>query len=246
MQLVVGLIYTTRMNTKTIQKNIRLIRRLFEEQANQDDTSLYDELFSEQVQLYGPASGQLVIGLAVLKKIDKGYHRTYPGTQFKIEEIFGYGDKVVARWTGTGRYKEGYKGIKPKKKEFCIWGVSIYRITKGKIQEVRTFWDRLGILEQIGEVHVHTDPVTPGYYADLLKSLGMEKYLEKASLLSLRERECLELLLQGKTAKETAVALDLSHRTVESYFEHIKKKLKCSNKGQLFSTAEVLKKLELL
>ena len=231
---------------KTIQKNIRLVRRLFEEQASRDDISLYDQLFSEEVQLFGPASGQVVKGLQQLKKIDQGYHTDYTGAQFKIESIFGHGNEVVVRWTCRGAYKEGYKGITPKKKEFSIWGLSTYRMAKGKIHEIRQFWDRLGILEQIGEVQVKTDPVKPGYYADLLKGLGMEKYLEKASLLSRRERECLELLLQGKTAKETAAILTLSQRTVESYFENVKKKLKCSNKGQLFSTAEVLKKLELL
>ncbi len=228
------------------QKNIRLVRRLFEEQANHDDTSLYDELISEEAQVYGPASGQVAKGLRVLKKIDQGYNQAYPGKQFEIEKIFEYGDEVFVRWVCRGVYKEGHKTIKPKKKEYCIWGFSIYRIVNGKIHEIRQFWDRLGILEQIGEVKVRPDPVQPGYYAELLKDLGMEKYLEKASLLSQRERDCLELLLQGKTAKETASILKLSSRTVESYFENMKKKLKCTNKGQLFSTAETLKKLELL
>lgn len=241
------------MNPKTIQKNVKLISRIFDEQeslfgeqADRDNTSIYKELASEEVQLYGPASGQVVKGIAALKKLDRGFQQSYPGAKFEVEEIFGHGDEVIVRWTCKGIYKEGYKGISPKKKEFCIWGMTTYRIINGKIQEIRQFWDRLGILEQIGEVQVRTDPVKPGYYSDLLKGLGMEKYLEKASLLSHRERECLELLLQGKTAKETAAFLALSHRTVESYFENIKKKLKCSNKGQLFSTAEVLKKLELL
>ncbi len=234
------------MKTKTVQKNIRLVRRLFEEQASRDDTALYDQIFSEDVELHGPASGQVVVGLFALKKIDQGYHRAYPGAKFELETIFCHGNDVVVRWTCKASYKEGYKGISPKKKEFSICGLSIYHFQKGKIQKIWQFWDRLGILEQIGEVQVHTDPVKPGYYADFLKGLGMEEYLEKASLLSPRERDCLEFLLQGKTAKETAVILALSSRTVESYFETIKKKLKCCNKGELFSTAGILKKLELL
>lgn len=233
------------METTTTQQNIKLVRCLFEKQANRDDTSLYERLFSQTVVLYGPASGQVVKGLAALKKIDQGFHKAYPGAHFEIEEIFEIGDKVIVRWICKAKYKEGYKGIKPKKKECSIWGLSIYRIIKGKIQEIRQFWDRLGILEQIGEIHVHTDPVKPGYYHELLNALGMENYVEKASLLTQRERECLELLLQGKTAKETASALSLSPRTIESYLETTKKKLKCTNKGQLFTTAEVLKKLEL-
>ena len=228
------------------KKNIRLVRRLVEKQASRDDTSLYDQLFSQEVELYGPASGQMIKGLSNLKKIDQGYHKAYPKAKFEIEEIFERGNEVYVRWTCKAAYKEDHKGIKPKKKQFCIWGMSLYRISHGKIEQIRQFWDRLGILEQIGEVRVHTDPVKPGYYTDLLKSLGMEKYAMSASLLSQRERQCLELLLQGKTAKETAAHLGLSRRTVESYFQTIKQKLRCSNKGQLFSIAELLKKLELL
>lgn len=51
--------------------------------------------------------------------------------------------------------------------------------------------------------------------------------------LSPRERECLELLKQGKTAKETAALLGLSRRTIEYYFDNIKDKLNCSSKRAL-------------
>lgn len=229
-----------------VEQNIRLVRRLFEEQASRNDISLYDEIFSEKVVLYGPASDQVVKGLNALKRVDRGYHKAYPGAQFELEEIFGVGDQVIVRWSCRAVYKKGHKGITPKKNEFCIWGLSIYKVRKGKIAEIRQFWDRLGILEQIGEIRVRTDPVEPGYYAEILSALGMENYLEKATLLSSREKECLELLLQGKTAKETAAALHLSPRTVESYFVNLKKKLKCTHKGDLFSAALILKKLELL
>lgn len=234
------------MEAKTVSKHILSVKRLFEEQASRSDVSLYEQLFSEDVELYGPASGQVVKGLAALKKVDQGYYGVYSGTQFKIEEIFEHGDNVVVRWTCKGTYKEGTKGIKPKNEAFCISGIAIYRFANGKIREIRQSWDRLGILEQIGEIRVRTDPVEPGYYAELLRSLGMEKYLEKASVLTRRERQCLELLLQGKTAKETASALKLSPRTVESYFENMKQKLKCHNKGELFSIAQALQRLELL
>ena len=101
-------------------------------------------------------------------------------------------------------------------------------------------------MEQIGEVFLQTDPVQPGYYLGLLKSLGMEQYLEQAPILSQRERQCLRSLLDGKTAKETAVIYKLSSRTIESHYEKIKQKLKCTNKRDLFSVAQMLEKLDLL
>lgn len=117
-----------------------------------------------------------ISGLAETKKIDSSYIEAYPGKKFIIEEIFGYEDRVMIRWVCHGKHKGKYKGIHPKNPEFAIKGLSIYRIVKGKISEVWQYWDRLGLLEQIGEVFLQTDPVEPGYYLGLLKSLGMEQY----------------------------------------------------------------------
>ena len=228
------------------QKNISFVRQFIEEQANQDDTSRYEEFIAPDVLIHGPASGQKIKGLKETRKIDTSYIQAYPQKQFIIEEILSHDDKVFVRWNCKGKHKGKYKGISPRNPEFSIAGHSIYRIHKGKIVEIWQHWDRLGLLEQIGEISVHTDPVEPGYYYDLLKSLGMEKYLEHVHLLTRRERECLRCLLKGKTAKETAAIYKLSPRTVESHFANIKKKLKSANKRDLFDTAQVLEKLDLL
>src|SRR5581483_8932447 len=77
------------------------------------------------------------------------------------------------------------------------------------------------------DFHLKT-PIIPKMESDLhldfLKAIGMEKFAEKGALLSPREKECMKLLLLGKSAKETALLLGLSPRTVEFYFENIRKK----------------------
>ncbi|WP_341755693.1 MULTISPECIES: LuxR C-terminal-related transcriptional regulator [unclassified Candidatus Tisiphia] len=55
--------------------------------------------------------------------------------------------------------------------------------------------------------------------------------------LSKKQQECVFLLLRGKSMKEIATILNLSVRTVESYFAIIKLKLGCSNKSQLIEKA---------
>jgi DNA-binding CsgD family transcriptional regulator len=57
------------------------------------------------------------------------------------------------------------------------------------------------------------------------------------SRLSPREKQCLQLLLEGRSSKETAAILNLSPRTVETYFENLKKKFSCWNKQELFALA---------
>lgn len=51
--------------------------------------------------------------------------------------------------------------------------------------------------------------------------------------LSRREKQCANLLIRGKTAKEIAAQLNLSHRTIEFYIENIKNKLHVSTKSEL-------------
>lgn len=55
--------------------------------------------------------------------------------------------------------------------------------------------------------------------------------------LSSREKQCLSLLTQGKTAKLIADSLGLSTRTVEHYLDNIKAKLKVKSKPELIERA---------
>ncbi len=219
-------------------QNSKLIRRFIEKTVNRDDVPAFKEFISKDVVIHGPGSDQEIHGLAEVQKIDASYNRAYPGKKFEIVEIFSQEDRVFVRWICRGMHK--------KKLDFLVTGFSIYRITKGKISEAWQFWDRLGLLEQIGEIRIRRDPAHPEDYENVVKGLGMEKYLEEASLLTTRERQCLKGLLKGNTAKDTANLYKLSHRTVESYFENLKRKLKCLTKRDLFKMAQELEKLDLL
>jgi DNA-binding CsgD family transcriptional regulator len=57
-----------------------------------------------------------------------------------------------------------------------------------------------------------------------------------------REMQCASLLLQGKTARETAQIINLSSRTVEDYINAIKNKLNCHYKKDLISKLNILNK----
>lgn len=106
------------------------------------------------------------------------------------------------------------------------------------------------LIDLKGEDFFCKDPIHPEVFLEkrkkYYKDLGFAKELEKASHLSLRERQCLKLLLQGKSAKETAKIMKLSFRTVEFYFENIKNKSSCWDKREVFQFAKELEKLGLL
>lgn len=63
----------------------------------------------------------------------------------------------------------------------------------------------------------------------------IKKNLNTVLPLSPREGQCLQLYLEGKSAQATGPILGISQRTVESYFESIKRKLGCRSKAELLS-----------
>jgi DNA-binding NarL/FixJ family response regulator len=59
----------------------------------------------------------------------------------------------------------------------------------------------------------------------------------RKELLTAREREVLRLLAQGNTAKEIALLLKLSPKTVESHKFNLMRKLNVHNTAQLITIA---------
>jgi LuxR family quorum-sensing system transcriptional regulator SolR len=65
----------------------------------------------------------------------------------------------------------------------------------------------------------------------------IESYIgKKSDELTIREKECAKLLMEGYTSKETSRILQVSPRTVEFHIDKLKRKLKCHNKAQLIKT----------
>lgn len=61
--------------------------------------------------------------------------------------------------------------------------------------------------------------------------------MEAVPTLTLREREVLALIVQGKTIKEIAEELFLGFETVHSYTKYLRQKLHCQNTASLVRTA---------
>jgi LuxR family quorum-sensing system transcriptional regulator SolR len=92
--------------------------------------------------------------------------------------------------------------------------------------------EKFSLLEMKGKDFLCQDPICP-----ILSLSARLAYLQALGIgiekLSSRELECLQLLMENKSAQQTADHLELSRRTIESYFENIKSKLGCINKQEI-------------
>lgn len=223
-----------------MKTNIEVIRKFFEGPLDQKSIAKYDIMLTQDIILHGPTSGQEERGLNRLKELDLELANSCHSTKRIINELFAIDDRVIVYWTvyALSRVHEN--------KLLVVSGHSIYRIRENKICEIWQSWDKITFLDQLSQNNINLKHDNLQSTLAFLKTLGMDTYYKKATLLSNRERECLKLLIQGKTAKETALILSLSYRTIEAYFENIKNKLDCSSKRDLLITAQILEKLVLL
>jgi steroid delta-isomerase-like uncharacterized protein len=137
------------------QQNLSLVRRLFDEVYAKENYKALDDLIAQNIQIHDAAAPHFHGGLQALKQQEMMYTKAFPNKKVKIDDIMSTADdRVIVRWTCTGNetHKGEFPGIPNTNKSYKFSGIGIYRITNGKISEIWQNWDRLGLLEQIGEI----------------------------------------------------------------------------------------------
>jgi steroid delta-isomerase-like uncharacterized protein len=131
-------------------ENETLIRRFFEDFCNRRQGQVADELIAEDYVSHGPQAPPAEGPDGVRDRV--GLYQEAVDGHWNVEEIFSAGDRVIARWTGTGTHRGELMGVEPTGLPISVDAISIFRISNGKIAEEWTVWDALGLLQQVGSV----------------------------------------------------------------------------------------------
>ncbi|MBX0298199.1 ester cyclase [Haloarcula nitratireducens] len=76
----------------------------------------------------------------------------FPDLTITPETILAEDDLVALRYTLTGTHNGEFNGLAPTGKEFQVSEMKIYRVDDGKVAEVWTATDQLGLLTQLDVV----------------------------------------------------------------------------------------------
>lgn len=135
-------------------KYIQLVENLFDDVFSGGSPSHLEKYFTEDVKIYDPATPKVTSGLENFKKIEAQYQQAFPDKKATIKEIYLLDDKVFVNWYCEGHHKGNLAGYPATGNHFKITGFTIYGFSKdGKIQSVNQLWDRLALMEQIGQVN---------------------------------------------------------------------------------------------
>ncbi len=133
------------------EANKTISRRLTEEAFNQGKYDVIEELVAPTFVNHDPTTGDTK-GPQGTRELIEGYRSAFPDLKLTIEEQVAEGDLVATRWTARGTHKGELMGIAPTGKESTVTGMSIEKITNGKIVESWNNWDTLGMMRQLGAV----------------------------------------------------------------------------------------------
>jgi steroid delta-isomerase-like uncharacterized protein len=134
---------------KMSHSNQVVIRKVCEEVWGQGNVALVDELYATNYTAANPTPG-IPNGRDGVKMEIAAYHQAFPDMQVTVDDIFGEGDKVVARYTIRGTHTGDMMGISPTGKAAEISGISMVRLENGQIAEEFALADMMGLFQQLG------------------------------------------------------------------------------------------------
>lgn len=130
----------------TVDANIAAVRRLLEEGWNKGRLEVVDELVAPDAT---PAHESDSPGRQSWKDAIVMYRSAFPDLTYRIDDLFGAGDKVVLRWTATATDTVGFMGRPPTGRQASATGINIYRAAAGVLVEHWDEWDLAGLLQQL-------------------------------------------------------------------------------------------------
>ena len=133
-------------------QNTALAMRYFDDLCNGRKPHVADEIFAAGHVHHDPSCRWVPDGPDGMKQLCAVYYTAFPDAHWGVDEIFETGDRVVARWTGTGTHRNDLAGFAPTGKPVHVAGIMIFRIANGKIAETWDVWDTLGMMQQLGVV----------------------------------------------------------------------------------------------
>jgi predicted ester cyclase/uncharacterized protein YndB with AHSA1/START domain len=140
--------YWTKMKEYFRDQKKQLVVRFVEEFKNRGNHDIVDEIFAADFVHHIPAAG-LPPGRDGQKAIGKMMVQAFPDVHVTTETLLVDGDCVIERSTGRATHRGEFFGIPGTGKPVTWTENHIYRIADGKIAEVWSEADFLGVFSQI-------------------------------------------------------------------------------------------------
>jgi steroid delta-isomerase-like uncharacterized protein len=140
----------TTTTAKSAEQNEECLRRLYDEALSGGDMNVVDEICADDFALHTPSSPEPIRGPEGFKRYVGTYRDAFPDVELVVEDIITEADTAALRGTLTGTHDGELVGIPPTGLEVSVMGMTIVRFENGKVVEMWSISDTLGLLQQLG------------------------------------------------------------------------------------------------
>ncbi len=135
------------------EENKAVVRRVWEEIANQGNFAIANELIAKNFVYHAPGSPELH-GPEGFTQLLGMFRNAFPDLHFTIEDMFAEGDKVASRYTARGTHQGELMGLPPTGRRVTETGIVISQVFEGKLVEDWHSPDNQGLAQQLGVVTI--------------------------------------------------------------------------------------------
>jgi steroid delta-isomerase-like uncharacterized protein len=132
------------------EENKALIQRFVEEAFNKGNLDVADEVYASTFIAHDPTIPEGQGSPEQVKQFVNMYLSAFPDGHTTVEDVISDGEKVAYRWTFRGTHQGELMGISPTGRQMTITGITINRVSGGKVEEQWNNFDQLGMLQQLG------------------------------------------------------------------------------------------------
>ena len=134
----------------SVDDNIALVRRFYDEVYNRGNVAFADEAHAADYRYHDTTNPDEVVDHATFMARNAGFAAAFPDRRVDIDDAFGAGDRVVARATLHATHTGNLGDIPPTGKPVRLASTIIYRFEGNKIAEEWEIFDVLGMYRQLG------------------------------------------------------------------------------------------------
>ncbi len=133
--------------------NTRLAQQLYDA-FNRRDFDIAANAVTDDFELVNMALGNTLRGRDGIIQFQQGWATAFPDGKVTIDNIIATDDAVTVEYTGRGTHTGplvGPAGTLPAtNKPLVLHLCDVHKITNGKISSSHTYYDALGMLQQLG------------------------------------------------------------------------------------------------
>jgi steroid delta-isomerase-like uncharacterized protein len=140
------------MTTQThTTRNHDIAEHVFSDVLNDHDIERISEYYTDGCRFYG-MTGPDAIDTEEYASFLSMHFEAFPDLSFEIDEIVAEDDSAAVRWTARGTHEGSLMDIPATGEAVTVTGMSFLHIEDGKVSEVYSNQDMLGLLQQLDAI----------------------------------------------------------------------------------------------